>query len=116
MSCTWQSSFTRVVLNHQNFLHTLDFTDFLHNLKKKTNIVCPDSGLIVNCGVGHFVCVCACVLSSQGMSDMFFHTFAQFVPATRQATSPPSLLAALIAFSVIGVNLSLLCSATTKVL
>lgn len=43
-------------------------------------------------------------------------TFAQFVPATRQDTSPPSLPAAVMALRVMGVNLSLLCSATTKVL
>lgn len=43
-------------------------------------------------------------------------TCAQFVPATKHATSPPSLLAAVMALSVIGVSFSLLCSATTKVL
>lgn len=43
-------------------------------------------------------------------------TFAQFVPATRQDTSPPNLLAAVMALRVIGVSVSLLCSATTKVL
>lgn len=47
---------------------------------------------------------------------MLFPTVAQFVPATRQDTSPPSLLAAVMALRVMGVNLSLLCSATTKVL
>lgn len=43
-------------------------------------------------------------------------TFVQFVPATRHDTSPPSFPAAVMALSVIGVSLSLLCSATTKVL
>lgn len=44
------------------------------------------------------------------------NTFAQFVPATKQDTSLPSLLAAVMAFRVIGVSVSLLCSATTRVL
>lgn len=51
-----------------------------------------------------------------GLESKVLPTFVQFVPATRHATSPPSLLAAVMALSVIGVSLSLLCSATTKVL
>ena len=43
-------------------------------------------------------------------------TFAQFVPAIKQVTSPPSLVAAVMVFRVMGIRVSLLCSATTSVL
>lgn len=43
-------------------------------------------------------------------------TLEQLVPATRHVTSPPSLPAAVTVLSVIGVNASFECSATTKVL
>ena len=44
------------------------------------------------------------------------HTEAHFVPATRQEMGNPTFLAAVMAFNVTGLSLSLLCSATTKVL
>lgn len=31
---TRQKAFIRVILSHQNLLHTLDLADFLHNLRK----------------------------------------------------------------------------------
>lgn len=43
-------------------------------------------------------------------------TGPHFFPATNTDTSPPMAFAAVIAFRVIGVNVSLLCSAITKVL
>lgn len=43
-------------------------------------------------------------------------TGPHFVPATRTVTSPPIFLAAVIVFNVRGLSVSLLCSATTKVL
>lgn len=36
---TWQGTFVRVMLSHQNLLHTLHFTDLLYNLKRKKNYV-----------------------------------------------------------------------------
>lgn len=45
-----------------------------------------------------------------------FPTLSQLVPATKQETSPPRRFAAVIAFSVMGVRVSLLCSAMTNVL
>lgn len=57
-----------------------------------------------------------CVFIYPRHCRMVSPTCAQFVPATRQVTSPPSLLAAVMALSVIGISFSLLCSATTKVL
>lgn len=43
-------------------------------------------------------------------------TLSQLVPATKHETSPPRRFAAVIVFSVMGVRVSLLCSATTNVL
>lgn len=43
-------------------------------------------------------------------------TLSQLVPATKQETSPPRSFAAEIVFSVMGVRVSLLCSAMTNVL
>lgn len=56
-----------------------------------------------------------CILYFLSMKRAF-PTLSQLVPATRQETSPPRRFAAAMALRVMGVRVSLLCSATTKVL
>lgn len=54
--------------------------------------------------------------SFQKIEILTLFTFSQLAPATKQDTSPPTRLAAVTAFNVMGARTSLVCSAITSVL